>query len=239
MNNYKEKYENLIEQLKKAKEEHGGYAFSSVIDKIIPELCESEDEKIRKSLIKSFENQHSCNFPTIDGFTREQIIAWLEKQAEKTIPKNIDDAALQYVDTCAVDGEVTHDNITEPYWNNHSMMNAYKAGWLEKQTKQNYIDADEDWYGFVRWFVKERTDNYTLIPSDDDIHNWGNIILNHARKLLEKKGEQDNTELYLERKDEEMLDNCIGLIQEIDSTQEEQDWLKSLKNKVQLQPKKE
>ena len=29
--------------------------------------------------------------------------------------------------------------------------------------------------------------------------------------------------------DREMLDNCLGLIQEIDSTQEEQNWLKSLK----------
>ncbi len=74
-----------------------------------------------------------------------------------------------------------------------------EIAWLEKQAKQNYIDADEDWYSFVRWFVKERTDNYTLIPSDDDIHYWGNIILNHARKLLKKQVEQKSVKCIMEQ----------------------------------------
>ena len=42
----------------------------------------SEDEKIRKALIRNFTNQHSNNFPTADGFTREQILSWLERQGE-------------------------------------------------------------------------------------------------------------------------------------------------------------
>jgi hypothetical protein len=108
MENYEEKYKNLINQLKKAKEEHGGYTFSSVVNKIVPELCESEDEKIRKSLIKSFENQHSCNFPTVDGFTREQIISWLEKQDEQKstdsyCQKNC--KGFQETGKCFADGE--------------------------------------------------------------------------------------------------------------------------------------
>jgi len=51
------------------------------------ELAESnsEDERIRKSLIRNFTNQHSSNFPTADGFTREQILAWLEKQGEPSL----------------------------------------------------------------------------------------------------------------------------------------------------------
>ena len=78
MDDYKEKYENLIEQLKKAKEEHGGYTFSSVIDKIVPELKESEDEKIRKEIIAVFKGKIS--------YTSEEdikkYIAWLEKKSE-------------------------------------------------------------------------------------------------------------------------------------------------------------
>ena len=53
------------------------------MNEVFPELKESVDERIRKSLIKSFTNQHSSNFPTVDGFTREQIIAYLEKQKDE------------------------------------------------------------------------------------------------------------------------------------------------------------
>ena len=49
----------------------------------------SEDERIRKSLIRNYTNQHSSNFPTADGFTREQILAWLEKQGEKKSTDNL------------------------------------------------------------------------------------------------------------------------------------------------------
>ena len=41
-----------------------------------------KDERIRKSLIRNFTNQHSSNFPTADGFTREQILSWLERQGD-------------------------------------------------------------------------------------------------------------------------------------------------------------
>lgn len=61
------------------------------------------------------------------------------------------------------------------------------------------------------------------------------ININDAIDWLEKQGEQPSWS----EADIEMLDNCLGLIQEIDSTQEEQNWLKSLKDRFQLQPKQE
>ena len=74
------------EKLRLAKEalDSGSYD-KETIEYIFPELkeSESEDERIRKSLIKSFTNQHPANFPTVDGFTREQILSWLEKQGEE------------------------------------------------------------------------------------------------------------------------------------------------------------
>ena len=59
-----------------------------------------------------------------------------------------------------------------------------------------------------------------------------------AEKELEqlKQGKQKNS---WNEEDREMLDNCLGLIQEIDCTQEEQNWLKSLKDRFQLQPKQD
>jgi len=96
-------------------------------------LEESEDEKVRKALIDLVKCNERSGYKLLNNIPTSSMIAWLEKHSEKFIPEDIDKAALQYVDTCTVDGEITHDNVTEPYWNNHSMMNAYKAGWLEKQ----------------------------------------------------------------------------------------------------------
>lgn len=118
----------------------------------------------------------------------------LEKQGEKTIPEDINEAALQYVDTCAVDGEITHDNVTEPYWNHHSMTNAYKAGWFEKQGEQKptWNEEDEDilnnivveleavrddldkisyptYNRLINW-LKSLKDRYTWKPSDEQMH---------------------------------------------------------------------
>ena len=83
---YKKKYEDALERCRKEFNFNNlAYSHEEIrqrLESVFPELkeSESEDERIRKSLIKSFTNQHPANFPTVDGFTREQILAWLEKQ---------------------------------------------------------------------------------------------------------------------------------------------------------------
>ena len=48
------------------------------IERIFPELSESEDEKIRKALVRF----HKSTID-VDGIKGEEIVAWLEKQGEK------------------------------------------------------------------------------------------------------------------------------------------------------------
>ena len=51
-------------------------------EEMFPELKEEdEDEKIRKVIIEHFAGSHSSMYP-YKGFTKEQIITWLEKQDE-------------------------------------------------------------------------------------------------------------------------------------------------------------
>lgn len=71
-------YDNLIERLKNFQFEHR-LAFSDTIKRYFPELAESEDERIRKNLIKIV-NDHYSLFKEID---RTKTIAWLEKQGEQ------------------------------------------------------------------------------------------------------------------------------------------------------------
>ena len=49
---------------------------------ISPELAESEDERIRQAIIEHFAGSHSSMYP-YKGFTKGQIIAWLEKQGKQ------------------------------------------------------------------------------------------------------------------------------------------------------------
>lgn len=91
-------YDNVVNKLKKFIQQGVEPLITkNDVQDFFPELAESnsEDERIRKSLIRNFTNQHSSNFPTADGFTREQILAWLEKQGKQ---KSIDTCDSSIID---------------------------------------------------------------------------------------------------------------------------------------------
>ena len=52
-----------------------------------PELKESEDERIRKALIKLFKTENFNGYVTLDGIDIEDVLAWLEKRDEQ--PKKV------------------------------------------------------------------------------------------------------------------------------------------------------
>ena len=54
----------------------------SLKEEIFPELKEDENDRIRRVIIEHFVGSHSCMFP-YKGFTKEQIIDWLEKQGDQ------------------------------------------------------------------------------------------------------------------------------------------------------------
>ena len=75
------------EAMKILKEFHDKSALFSVrtaLDTIIPELAESDGERIRKELIKVFSNREKYLIDqSFGGITVSEAIAWLEKQGEK------------------------------------------------------------------------------------------------------------------------------------------------------------
>lgn len=82
---YKKKYNETLEKLKTM---HDAWSKLDVsypakdtvkdLEYYFPELKESKDEKIRKTIIREFEqcSEWYCD----NGVTKDQIIAWLEKQ---------------------------------------------------------------------------------------------------------------------------------------------------------------
>ena len=63
--------------------------------------------------------------------------------------------------------------------------------WVDEQSDKNKnLESTDEFESFVRWFVEKRTENWTLIPSDDDIHKWAVMILNHAKAVLGYQSQQ-------------------------------------------------
>jgi len=77
-----QRYDEAIEIAKEINNEQRAQPFN-VMTKVFPELKESEDERIRKALIKSFEI-HDLSALIIPGFSAEEVITWLEKQGGQT-----------------------------------------------------------------------------------------------------------------------------------------------------------
>lgn len=91
MNNYEKKYKEALERAKKNYDaaqdlsndsEIGVECFKNTLINIFPGLNESEDEKIRKSLIKILnEIVIDTNYKELDiDYNIKDMVAWLEKQ---------------------------------------------------------------------------------------------------------------------------------------------------------------
>lgn len=78
MEDYKEKYEQALENIKAIKAANkDNKGLVDFIEFKYPELKESDDEKIRKNLIRFFRDLDALEYK------EEDVIAWLEKQGEK------------------------------------------------------------------------------------------------------------------------------------------------------------
>ena len=82
---YEKKYKDLVEAVKILKEANpSDEGIQNWVNDNVPELKESEDERIRKALKEYFINSFQNNgVAAILGVHIKDILAWLEKQGEK------------------------------------------------------------------------------------------------------------------------------------------------------------
>lgn len=88
--NYEQKYKEALERARQFSEHPLQEDSSSIVEYIFPELADSEDERIRKALIRF----HKSTID-IDGIKGEDIIAWLEKQGTSYTKRDVDDAFVE------------------------------------------------------------------------------------------------------------------------------------------------
>ena len=71
-------YDEAIERAKEIHNEHKAQPFDVML-KVFPELAESDDERIRKALIRAFKSLNTIKIWNV--IERTDILAWLEKQS--------------------------------------------------------------------------------------------------------------------------------------------------------------
>ena len=92
--NYEKEYKKLKADIEKA------YLFAqtdstkAALEHILPELRESEDERIRKYLIYCV-NRTTSEADAFNEISKEQILAWLEKQGTSYTKRDVDDAYVE------------------------------------------------------------------------------------------------------------------------------------------------
>lgn len=90
MDDYKEKYKQAVKKIKDLFNEGEQKGFTIItyrkdFEKIFPELKESEDERIRKELIRVFSNREKYRIAQSFGdITVSEALTWLKKQGKET-----------------------------------------------------------------------------------------------------------------------------------------------------------
>lgn len=80
---YEKEYKKLVGKIKKAYLYAQTDSTKAVLEDILPELRESEDERIRKGLLKMFNHYVRNNIELIEyDLDKDMVLAWLEKQKE-------------------------------------------------------------------------------------------------------------------------------------------------------------
>lgn len=211
---YKEKYDKLVEAVKVLQETNpSDEGIQNWVNDNVPELAESEDERIRKEFCKDI-------WTFIPNEKAHKYISWLEKQGEQ---KSIDELTQQEamdiaVAKCFNEGEQKLADVrTTGYWHVEDV--EQKPAWSEedetgwtntmimiKECATNHYTKDNiklviDWLKSLKY-------RYTWKPSDEqikilyeilnfaathEIPYWNNYIFgtlnNLIRQLKKLKGE--------------------------------------------------
>ena len=152
---------------------------------VFPELKESDGEKIRNVLIGWINLEPSTSFnDTFDGFSKEQILAWLEKQGEQSIKwnKNTEGNKPQKNHSVLIK---TTNGIAEGEWNGGKH-------WIQYRWSSSIKDSDVLFW-IELYDIEEQgkqkpvnTIEQKVEDEEYDGEDYGIDSLWHAKNILEK-----------------------------------------------------
>lgn len=252
------------EAMKILKDFHDKSALFSVrtaLDTIIPELKESEDEKIRREIIYHIKN---CD-DTIDEETEKRMLAWLEKQGElvNSLSKGLDNAHERIDELIQKNNKLCIKLEQKPAWSEEDentikvLMNIIRKSeiidsiiytdslkeklydWLKSlrpQPKQEWSEEDRDYYDAIIAKLEVTQDDAALTDNQME-------FLKSLKGRVRPKKEWN-------KEDEKMIGRLRNIVEKYAFSHsavdvngelcekeyiEADNWLKSFKDKVQLQ----
>ena len=160
--NYEEKYKEALDLMKDCVPDENGLVHVHPED-IFPELRESEDDRIRKGIIRNLEYLAD----RAEGFVKDELkerISWLEKQGETFTKKDVDNAYIE--------GMAFAKNELEkqkPAWSEEDE-NILQGIWDEiLANKHNAKEYEWKTYDkFLAWLESLKA-RYTWKPSNEQI----------------------------------------------------------------------
>lgn len=134
METYEQKYKEIVERIKEL-HAAGNFLTKKQMEIILPQLAESEDEKIRKAIVALIEDlQHySTNYAGVDP---TDMLTYLEKQKEQKPVEWSEGDTLMY--NAALELLRSHPNLMASHGINKSSV----IRWLQsfRPQKQGFID---------------------------------------------------------------------------------------------------
>lgn len=210
------RYDEALERARQINDEHRAQC-ADVMVKVFPELAESEDEKIRKALI-SFLKSPFVN----ENITDEKVtpwIAWLEKQGQ-------DGKVWFYRDDYVRDKKQAYQDGIDNVLNNPQ-----KYG-LENQGEQKTIDE------IAKEVCKNKASAAAFLKSAG--------IINEKGELAEQYRQSEQKPIEWSKEDEKLYQSALWHIKNSCGNQgktsgeyEVYHFVKSLKDRIQPQPKTE
>lgn len=249
--NYEQKYKEALRVMESlynvVKYQSSSDALLTVqtIEKSFPELCESEDEKIRKELIRYVKEWQTgyCMWNSDEDFCNDAI-AWLEKQGEqKPTPK------FEIGDTIHKIGEntvfpMTIEKIEDGDYicnNSHSFVNIKFQDYYELIEQKSFWSEEDE--KILKELVEEVKDQLDSVPSPDCMDKEDEKVLKQLNKWMNwlksiKDRVQPQTKQEWSKEDKKYITHIIAVLESWDRDHLSSipsvipkciDWLKYLK----------
>lgn len=219
--NYEEKYKQALETVQEILSSGADLIrikrLKLRLQSVFPELKESEDERIRKTIIRFFKDNYPNETEMYDGsVTVGKALAWLEKQGEKIDAIENFDTEFEKQVSCLIASAINMEHeYNQGYvkWAANALLE-YAKHELEKQgEKATYINKEDcgiDGLYHAIKILEETVGRVTGYQSDDGILEH-KAAINAVKELYKKQGEKDKPKTWC-AEDEQNLDAVLCFI---------------------------